>query len=172
PRASARSCRRRWWCAGGRSGRRPGRRQPGVGSERPARTRLAWPRLMRGARRDQAVVALLDEVGPDLRMAREPRRRSLHGLLVLLVDEAIDRTLEPAQHRSPHVEALAEAETRPVRTLRLERDGAGEARAQHDVIVSLARPHGLHQLEGLAAPSAGKRINHPAQPSPAPTAPP
>src|SRR5262249_24252196 len=113
---------------------------------------------MRGTRRDQ-VARSLDQVGTELGMAREPRGGPPHRLLVLLVDEAIDRSLEPAQQRGAHVEALAEAQARVVRALGLERDGAGEARPQHDVVVPLAWSHVLHQLEGLPPAAEGGRID-------------
>src|SRR5262249_38900499 len=60
-------------------------------------------------------------------------------------------------------EALAEAQPGAVRPLRLEHDGTGETRAEHDVVVALARSHVLHQLVRLAAPPEGERIDHLAQ---------
>src|SRR5262249_27912814 len=135
------------------------RRRAGATSAEEDRMIAAYARRSARSRGCRAI----DQVGSELGMTREPGRGAAHRLLVLLVDEAIDRPLEPAQHRGPHVEALAEAQPRVVRPLRLEHDGTGETRAEHDVVVALARSHVLHQLVRLAAPPEGERIDHLAQ---------
>src|SRR5262245_31607505 len=71
----------------------------------------------------------VDEIGTEVGMRRQPRRRPADRFLVLPVDVAIDRTLEPAQHRRGHVEALAKPHPGPVRAEPLQRRRARQARA-------------------------------------------
>src|SRR5580765_3664081 len=116
-----------------------------------------------GRPRTSASRSAIDELGMELRMALEPRGRASHGLLVLLVDEPVDPALEPAQHGRLHVEALAEAEARAVRPDRLERDGAGQARADHEVVVADAGLHVPYELVRLAPSPERQRIDDAAE---------
>src|SRR6516225_7070344 len=50
------------------------------------------------------------EVGPVLGVLVEPRRRGPHARLVLLVDELVDRALEPAPRQLRQVVALLEVQ--------------------------------------------------------------
>ena len=56
--------------------------------------------------------------------AVEPRRRAAHAVLVVLVDELVDRALEPLERRLLEVVALVERNTGAVRAERLEPDVA------------------------------------------------
>src|SRR5262245_58185328 len=107
----------------------------------------------------------LREIGTELRMAGEPARRASHRLLVLLVDEAVDGTLEPAQDRGAHVEALPEPQQGAMGALGLERDRPREPGAQHDVVIAAPGDDVPDQLEGFPAPPEGQGIDDLAQES-------
>src|SRR5207248_9994272 len=68
---------------------------------------------------------VLHEVGTVLGARGEPLAGAPHALLVLLVDEPVDRPLEPLPRRFREVIALLEVEARPVGSDRLETDLAG-----------------------------------------------
>src|SRR5437763_1684374 len=61
-----------------------------------------------------------DEVGTKVRVEIEPFGRAAHRLLVLPVDEAVDRCLEQREREFVDVESFLETKPRPVRRERLE----------------------------------------------------
>src|SRR5438093_8487876 len=101
-------------------------------------------------------------------MRREPIGEPLHRLLVLAVDEAVDRALEPAPRRAREVVALLEVQARAARA-RLEAHAAGlivaGLAADHLVRVAARRLDLAHQLERGAAPAERHLVDPSAQQS-------
>src|SRR5262249_29968064 len=99
---------------------------PRLGAPCRRTARCPWA-LFRSAPPPPAVVLLglrfgFHEVGTVLGVRAQPLRRPPHALLVLLVDEPVDRALEPLPRRLREVVALLEVEPGAVRAERLQPD--------------------------------------------------